>query len=178
MSIYHTHHIVPKHVGGDNNPKNLINLTVSEHAAWHYELWLYYGYREDHLAWKALSGQIGKEEIFIEKSKQGGFWHKGKSETPETILKLKASKTGSKNPMFGRPVTDEHRLKNKLGHIGLPVPDPCRMYYFVDPNGTKTKIYNSTLFCQQNNLHLQSMRKIHNQNHLKSSYKGWTKWFL
>ena len=31
----HKHHIVPKHAGGTNNPENLIELTVEEHAEAH-----------------------------------------------------------------------------------------------------------------------------------------------
>ena len=29
----HSHHIIPKHIGGTDDPSNIIELTVEEHAA-------------------------------------------------------------------------------------------------------------------------------------------------
>ena len=63
----HIHHIVPKHMGGTDNPENLVELTVEEHAEAHRKLYEEYGRKEDYLAWKGLSGRIGKEEIIREK---------------------------------------------------------------------------------------------------------------
>lgn len=62
----HKHHIIPKHMGGSNDPKNLIELTVEEHAEAHRLLYEKYGKIEDYWAWKGLSGQIGKEELLRE----------------------------------------------------------------------------------------------------------------
>ena len=61
----HRHHIVPKHAGGTDDPSNLIELTVNEHAKAHYILWNQYGRWQDKLAWKALSKMIGKEKIIF-----------------------------------------------------------------------------------------------------------------
>lgn len=62
MDIYHNHHIVPRHMGGTNDPKNLIRLTVEEHAQAHKKLYDEHGKQEDLIAWKALSGQITMSE--------------------------------------------------------------------------------------------------------------------
>jgi len=59
----HKHHIIPKHMGGTNDPENLISLTPAEHAQAHQELYEKYGKMEDYLAWKGLSGIVGREEI-------------------------------------------------------------------------------------------------------------------
>lgn len=72
MTIYHIHHIVPKHAGGTDQPSNLIKVTVAEHAAFHYERWVYFGDDRDRLAWLGLSGMIGKEEILLKLSKVCG----------------------------------------------------------------------------------------------------------
>ena len=32
MTIYHNHHIIPKRIGGTNDPSNLIRLSIQEHA--------------------------------------------------------------------------------------------------------------------------------------------------
>lgn len=47
----HTHHIIPKHMGGSDDPSNLIELTIQEHAEAHKKLYEMYGKEEDKLAW-------------------------------------------------------------------------------------------------------------------------------
>lgn len=36
---YHRHHIIPRHAGGTDDPSNLVELTVEEHAEAHRILW-------------------------------------------------------------------------------------------------------------------------------------------
>lgn len=86
--LKHIHHIVPKYMGGTDDPSNLVELTVAEHAEAHRLLYEQNGNWQDYCAWQALSGQIGKEEII--RMKQSMAW-KGKKHTPEAILKLKDS---------------------------------------------------------------------------------------
>ena len=71
MTIYHWHHIVPKHAGGTDDPSNLVRLTVEEHAEAHRQLYEQYGKKEDYVAWQGLLGMIGREEIIREASKIG-----------------------------------------------------------------------------------------------------------
>jgi hypothetical protein len=59
-------------MGGSNDPENLIELTIEEHADAHRILFEKYGKIEDLWAWKGLSGQIGKEELLREISKNNG----------------------------------------------------------------------------------------------------------
>ena len=65
MTIYyHNHHIIPKHMGGTDDPENLVKVTVEQHAALHKQLWEDLGHWQDKLAWQFLSGQIeDKSEI-------------------------------------------------------------------------------------------------------------------
>ena len=46
-----------------DDPSNLIELTIEEHANAHKILWEKYGRIEDKFAWLGLTGQIGKDEI-------------------------------------------------------------------------------------------------------------------
>lgn len=70
----HIHHIIPKHewkkrygsLKGVNNSSNVELLTTEEHATIHYERWVILGFPEDYIAWRALSGQIGREQAIIE----------------------------------------------------------------------------------------------------------------
>jgi hypothetical protein len=52
----HVHHIVPKHAGGTDDPSNLVELTIEDHAIAHRMLWKLYGRKEDWCAWTGLSG--------------------------------------------------------------------------------------------------------------------------
>jgi hypothetical protein len=60
-------------MGGSNDKSNLVTLSVEEHAEEHRLLWEKYRKREDYVAWKCLSGAIGKEEIISELCKLGGI---------------------------------------------------------------------------------------------------------
>jgi hypothetical protein len=113
----HKHHIIPRYMGGTDDPSNLIELTVEEHAEAHRKLYEEHGHIEDYCAWKGLSGQIGKEEIIrllmdptgrihTEETKQKiSQSHKGKSKhTEESKEKLKQFRTGMK-------LSKEHKEK-------------------------------------------------------------------
>jgi hypothetical protein len=54
--VKHKHHIVPQYEGGSNDPFNLVELTVTQHAMWHFAEWQRKGREEDRLAWKGLAG--------------------------------------------------------------------------------------------------------------------------
>jgi len=56
-------------MGGSDDPSNLIELSVEEHAEAHRLLWEEYQKKEDYLAWKGLAGLIGKEELLAEVNK-------------------------------------------------------------------------------------------------------------
>ena len=58
-------------MGGTDDPSNLVELTVEEHAEAHKKLFEEHGKWEDELAWKALSGQIEMSEASLEAKKQG-----------------------------------------------------------------------------------------------------------
>ena len=71
MTIYHKHHIVPRHMGGTDEPSNLTELTIEEHAEAHRILYETYGKQEDYLAWQGLLALIPKAEIMRELHKLG-----------------------------------------------------------------------------------------------------------
>lgn len=86
-------------MGGSDDSSNIIELTVEEHAQAHKKLWEQYGKWQDEIAWKALSGMIGKEEILHEKYKQ---MNKGRIVSAETREKMAQAKRG-------RKITEEHK---------------------------------------------------------------------
>lgn len=94
---FHNHHIIPKHAGGSDDPKNLASLTVQEHAEAHRLLYEKHGRREDYLAWKGLEKQIGKEEIFIETSSIGGLNNKGKLKSESHKMNISEANKGQQS---------------------------------------------------------------------------------
>lgn len=50
-------------MGGGDEEENIVELTIEEHAEAHRILWEQHGFREDYIAWKALSGQMTMPEI-------------------------------------------------------------------------------------------------------------------
>lgn len=103
MTIYHKHHIIPKHMGGSDHPDNLINLTIKEHAEAHRLLYEKYGNEYDRIAWLGLSKSIDSQEAIRLAQSEGGK----KKKPPRTKdHRQKLSKAG-----MGRIITDETRKK-------------------------------------------------------------------
>lgn len=67
----HKHHIVPTYRGGSDDPSNLVPVSVVQHAMFHFCNWQLWGDKRDWLAWKGLTGEIGKEEIVRELRLEG-----------------------------------------------------------------------------------------------------------
>ena len=137
-TIYHTHHIIPKHIGGTDDQSNLIKLTVEEHAEAHRILYVQHNRWQDNVAWRALSGQISSDEarrIAVSKA------NTGRKQSIEHVQKrvnarLKTrphSTLGQKN----KPCSEERKRKiseaNK-GGLGRPQPHS---------EETKTKLSNA-----------------------------------
>jgi hypothetical protein len=139
----HIHHIIPKHSGGSDDPSNLIELTVEEHAEAHKILWEKYGKIEDKIAWLGLLKIIERKDILTELSKKPksdehkrkiSEAHKGKSKpwlignknasvgkdrnlSEEHKKNISQSKIGKKRKEFG----DEWKLALKLAKNKLPI---------------------------------------------------------
>ena len=97
----HLHHIVPKHMGGTDDPSNLIELTIEEHAEAHKKLWEEHGKKEDWLAWQGLAKLITKKDIL-----------KMMCSHPKEKHPM-FGKKGEKSPLFGKKRTTDTKLKIK-----------------------------------------------------------------
>lgn len=88
MTVFHKHHIIPKHMGGSDDPSNLIELTVEEHAKAHKRLWEEHGNEYDKIAWLSLSNQIDNAEARILSVIE---WNKNRIISDETKEKMSES---------------------------------------------------------------------------------------
>ena len=121
----HVHHIIPKHMGGTDDPSNLIELSVEEHAEAHRILYEQYGRWQDKVAWQGLLGLIGHDEIMREMwdaRKGEGNPYYGKKHTPEIRKKIsenaKGKQLGMKKPTVSAALKErwkheEHFNKGK-----------------------------------------------------------------
>lgn len=118
-TIYHIHHIIPKHMGGTDEPSNLVRLSIEEHAQAHLELYEKYGRPQDLWAYKGLTGQMTKEQMRIESVK---IANTGRKQTPEHIAKRKASRMKTNpTPTLGMklgPASAERKKKIGDAHRG------------------------------------------------------------
>lgn len=67
----HKHHIVPKHAGGSDDSANIVELTPTQHAMWHFAEWQLHRRRQDELAWRGLAGYVLHEECIATAIKVG-----------------------------------------------------------------------------------------------------------
>lgn len=107
-NIYHKHHIIPRHMGGTDDPSNLIELTIQEHAEAHRKLFEEHGRWQDEIAWKTLSGQISNADAI--KLAQT-LANTGKHVSQKTREKLRQFNKGKK-------LSEEHRRKISLNCRG------------------------------------------------------------
>ena len=125
MKIY-KHHIVPVHAGGTDIPQNIIRVNLAMHAFLHRCLWEQYGCWQDKLAAEALSGHLGKEEINLQKMREGartaGKLSKGRKLPPVSDAartKLCIARRG-KQPNLGKTFSVEWRAKMSNASKGKP----------------------------------------------------------
>lgn len=150
----HKHHIIPRHMGGTDDPSNLIELTVEEHAEAHHKLYKQSGCPQDLIAWKMLSGQITSDDArrlaaaFVMRTKtkeKNSQWGARWYNNGEEEKKVRVGETPPENWYLGRVkkppsrkgvdpwnkgkndyLTDELRVKFGNGHRGKKNPDQSK----------------------------------------------------
>ena len=127
--IKHKHHIIPRHMNGSDDPSNLIELTIEEHAEAHRILFEKHGCWQDKIAWQTLSGQITHAEAI----KQAQILsNKTRLVTEEQKKKISASLTGRKNgphleetkekiskALMGKLHTEERKANMRKNHADV-----------------------------------------------------------
>jgi hypothetical protein len=111
----HKHHIIPRYMGGPDTPENLVEVTVTQHAMFHfcnYQLW---GNEEDKIAWRGLSGLITADEAALEAMALGAKKVGNKNKENKTGICGLSPAERSENGKKGGNKTKE----NKTGIFGL-----------------------------------------------------------
>jgi len=101
MTFTHKHHIIPKHMGGTDDPSNIIELSVEDHTKAHLDLYEKYGNEYDRIAYESLMKRLPREEIVRQVCRAT---HLGKPKKPEAVEKMRQTK-------IGVPQTEESNKK-------------------------------------------------------------------
>jgi len=107
LLMRHKHRILPGHVGGTYVEGNVVTVSVTQHAMWHFANWQLWEREEDRIAWKGLSGIIGKEELVLSAQKLGN-----KNQPIEVKREIGRNLARRTNAVL----TKEHR--QKAGSVG------------------------------------------------------------
>lgn len=122
-------------MGGTDDPSNIIELSVEDHAKAHLDLYEKYGNEYDRIAYESLMKRLPKEEIVRQVCRAT---HLGKPKKPEAVEKMRQTKLGTTqtpesnkkrsetlkrkfqegtfNPGVSHaPKTEEHNKKNSEG---------------------------------------------------------------
>ncbi len=172
----HKHHIIPKHMGGTDDPSNLIELTVADHAEAHRKLFEKHGCWQDEIAWKALSGQITSDQARRESTRRAWL---GSKHTPETKQRIRE---GIKRSGVVRgPLSEETKQKISQTLTGHAVSDETRKLWSEQRKGrevsdeTKQKISNANkgkIISEQHREILRAPKTEEHKKKLSESNRG------
>jgi hypothetical protein len=164
----HKHHIIPRYMGGSNDPENIVEVTVTQHAMFHfcnYQLW---SNDEDRIAWRALSRQITFDEAALEAMvlgcKKGGNKHK---ENKTGIFGLSTEQLSEAGKKGGKKSGNKHK-ENKTGICGL---SPEERIENCKKGGNKNK-ENKTGFCGMTSEELSEAGKKANSQKWQCTVTG------
>jgi hypothetical protein len=109
----HKHHIIPKHMGGTDDPDNLVDLTIEEHAKAHLELYETYGKWQDKVAYAGLAKLVGKEEHLYMVLSEGKIGVPRSKETKEKIRKARSLNRYQNTEEHNRKISEAQKGKPK-----------------------------------------------------------------
>lgn len=119
---YEQHHIIPRSMGGDNSPENIVKLTAREHFLAHWMLWRIHKNRQMAFAFCSMTRSNNRQKR--------KFSSIGYQEAREALsLSMKGNSNGSgtrsietrekmSNSQKGIKKSEQHKLKNSISHMG------------------------------------------------------------
>lgn len=149
----HWHHIIPKHIGGTDEPDNLVFLSVEEHAEAHRLLYEQYGRWQDYRAWQGLLKLIPREELIrliqSDASKERHLRHKN----PFSGVKTR----------FNFAINEEHR-KRACELSKTPKAITKRKKVMADikhQQGCRNSQYGKIWCVMENSINCENMKSFH-----------------
>lgn len=125
---FHKHHIIPRHLGGTDDPSNLVLLHPYDHAIAHYVRWKMYKTDGDAWAFNRLKAWLDGGGLTVkgmhhsdEVKKLIGLHSKTRVRKPhseETKAKISAAKKGKTSNRSGVKHSQESIQKMRDAHLG------------------------------------------------------------
>jgi len=145
----HKHHIIPKHRGGSDVPSNLVEITPTQHAMFHYCEWKLWGNLKDFCAYKMILGDVKNPEFrkariiaFQDIILEGG--RKWRKNNPEKVKE--AGIKGNKSQ------------REKFSGIGRTIAE--QKWEITMPNGETIVVNNMSNFCLKHSLQKSKMTLV------------------
>lgn len=159
-------------MGGSDDPSNLIELSVTEHAEAHRILYEKHGKLEDKVAWMALSGQITNQEALqqvLSQPKSEETKRKMSAAHKGVPLSEKCKENMRKSWAAGTRTSGRKGQKNSETHTSKIVDKTSKDWIVTMPNGSQIVVKNLKEFCRLNGLNSRNLYKTSNgkRNHHK-----------
>ena len=128
LNGFHKHHIIPKHLGGTDDPSNLVLLHPYDHAIVHFVRWKMFNSYGDAWAFNKLKGWLDDGAMTVKGMKHSNLTKQkiGKASTlrirkphsEETKAKISKSKLGCSSNRKGAKHTVESIKKMRESNLG------------------------------------------------------------
>lgn len=150
----HKHHIIPKHMGGTNDPHNILELSIEDHAEAHRLLYEKHGRWQDKLAWMGLSKLVPSAEIKYQAIKE---FMSG----PGNPMKGKpAANRGCKRPgVGGRKKGTKWSTQERINHENARSKDGYYDYLKTEERANRYRGENNPMYGKQG---ANANRKVYN----------------
>ena len=112
-----THHIIPKHEGGTDDPSNLVKLPRRIHQEVHYRRWLVYKNLSDLYAFQLLGGNLTDEDLNKIYEDQVKRCKRDQEKLTTARLKSDKWKQSHQSEEYRERKREQSILLNKLGKI-------------------------------------------------------------
>ena len=158
----HKHHIIPKHRGGTDDPSNLVEITPTQHAMFHFCEWKLWGDYKDFCAYKMILGDVKNPEFRSARTKAFSY-----------ILVQKAREAGVYNFEISRErgIKGNKAQRDKFEEEGRTIAE--KSWILTKETGETVEVTNLAKYCRENNLSKSHLCNVAKGN--RKSHKGYIK---
>ena len=158
--MIHRHHIMPKYRGGTDDEANLIDVTPTQHAMYHFANWQLWKDHRDFCAWKMITRDVKSPEFRSARAK--AFAH---------VRVEAARKAGvySTENARKRGKVGNNKQREKFAAQGRTIAE--KRWLVTNPDGEQFEINNMAKFCRENNLDKGKMTLVAKDE--RKHHKGW-----
>lgn len=131
----HKHHIIPKYLGGTDDPSNLIELTIEQHADAHRLLYEQYGNWQDYVAWQGLTNLDKNFDAVKQSMIEGG------------------RKGAAKSNLRWKDPSEREKQSNRMKKVCLTRSKVWKgkLYEIIHPDGTIEQVEGLSQWCVDRN---------------------------